>query len=244
MRYDNPQLADMLAVEYVLGTLKASTRARYEQLLQQRPDWQQTQTWWQAHIHLLADTVPAKNPPMRVWQNIENRLFSKQAINSATTPKSWWQNLAFLSGALSAAVVASFATFLILQSPKGVNINEPIAVAMLANPQAQSGWHLSLIKNSLSKNTQNEVFIRADSLASLETKPNNSFELWILPSDKSKPISLGLLPQQGNKLVKVPAQLVVLLNTSGLAVSLEPVGGSPTGQPTGAVLYQGKLVQI
>ena len=73
---------------------------------------------------------------------------------------------------------------------------------------------------------------------------NNLFELWILPSDKSKPISLGLLPQQGKKTVKVPAQLLALLQTSGLAVSLEPIGGSPTGQPTGAVLYQGKLVQI
>ena len=86
--------------------------------------------------------------------------------------------------------------------------------------------------------------IRVDSLTSLEVKPNNSFELWILPSDKTKPISLGLLPQQGGKTVKVSAKFATLLNTSGLAVSLEPIGGSPTGQPTGAVLYQGQLVRI
>jgi anti-sigma-K factor RskA len=29
-----------------------------------------------------------------------------------------------------------------------------------------------------------------------------------------------------------------------LAVSLEPEGGSPTGQPTGPVLYQGQLASL
>lgn len=108
MRYDNPQLADMLALEYVLGTLKKPVRARYEQLLRQRPDWQAAHNWWLAHIHLLADTVPATNPPIQVWQNIEQRLFSKNAFNQTITPKAWWQNFAFLTGALSAALVASF----------------------------------------------------------------------------------------------------------------------------------------
>ena len=86
MRYDNPQLADMLALEYVLGTLKKPVRARYEQLLRQRPDWQAAHNWWQAHIHLLADTVPATNPPNQVWQNIEQRLFTKNAFNQTKTP--------------------------------------------------------------------------------------------------------------------------------------------------------------
>ena len=81
-------------------------------------------------------------------------------------------------------------------------------------------------------------------MASLEARPDNAFELWLLPADKSKPISLGLLPQQGNAVVKVTDEVALLLASSGLAVSLEPLGGSPTGQPTGAVLYQGKLSQI
>ncbi len=33
-----------------------------------------------------------------------------------------------------------------------------------------------------------------------------------------------------------------LLGDTVFAVSLEPEGGSPTGQPTGPVLYTGKLV--
>jgi len=34
----------------------------------------------------------------------------------------------------------------------------------------------------------------------------------------------------------------VLDGTAAFAVSLEPAGGSPTGAPTGPVLYVGKLV--
>jgi anti-sigma-K factor RskA len=33
------------------------------------------------------------------------------------------------------------------------------------------------------------------------------------------------------------------INTATYAISLEPEGGSPTGAPTGPVLYTGKLIQ-
>ena len=32
--------------------------------------------------------------------------------------------------------------------------------------------------------------------------------------------------------------------SAALAVSLEPPGGSPTGKPTGPVLYQGRLLAL
>ena len=231
MRYDNQKLADMLSAEYVLGSLKGAARRRYEQLIRQRPDWAQTHNWWESHIHLLADTVPAVQPPSKVWQNIQTRLFK----SSTATASPFWKSLAFLSTALA----ASFATFLIMQSPRQVIEFEPAQVALLANDKTQAGWLLSLTKNN-----KGESEIRANSLASLETKPDNAFELWLLPADQSKPISLGLLPQQGNAIVKVTGEVALMLASSGLAVSLEPLGGSPTGQPTGAVLYQGKLTQI
>ena len=63
MRYDNQQLADMLSAEYILGTLKGAARRRFEQLIRQKPVWAQTLNWWEGHMHLLADTVPAVSPP-------------------------------------------------------------------------------------------------------------------------------------------------------------------------------------
>lgn len=230
MRYDNQPLIDMLATEYVLGTLKGAARRRFEQLLKQRSDWLRTLHWWESHIHLLADTVPAVSPPTKVWRNIETRLFNKASASTTN----WWRNLGFISTALA----ASLATILIVQSPKPLTELQPSAIAMLSSEKSEAGWLLSETKN-----TGNEVEMKATSLASLQLKPNNAFELWLLPADKSKPISLGLLPQSGFVRFKIRPDLVSIMGTSGLAVSLEPIGGSPTGQPTGAVLYQGKLTK-
>lgn len=228
MRYDDQLLADMLSAEYVLGTLKGAARRRFEQLLRQRADLAQTLYWWESHMHLLADTVPATQPPKKVWQNIENRLFSASKANHSN----WWKSLAFLSTAMA----VSLATFLVIQSPKPLEDTAPTAVALLATDKAEAGWLLDQTKHS-----PTDIEIKVLALASLQIKPDNAFELWLLPADKSKPISLGLLPQQGSSVFKVPEELIAQLATGLLAVSLEPVGGSPTGQPTGAVLYQGRM---
>ncbi len=234
MRYDNRLLADMLATEYILGALKGAARRRFEQLLTQRVDLAQTLHWWESHLHLLADTVPATQPPNKVWQNIENHLFSTSIASTRTTNSNWWKSLAFLSTAMA----ASLATFLVIQSPRPLEDVAPTAVALLATEKAEAGWFLDETKHS-----PTNIEIKARALTSLQIKPDNAFELWLLPADKSKPISLGLLPQQGASVFKVPVELIPQLATGLLAVSLEPVGGSPTGQPTGAVLYQGRMAK-
>ena len=230
MRYDNELLADLLCAEYILGTLKGAARRRFEQLIRQRANWAQALVWWESHMHLLADTVPSITPPNTVWKNIQTRLFDQKTAKN----NGWWKSWAFLSTALA----ASFATLLVIQTPQLTDDSMPAAVALLATENAQAGWLLNETKKSAT-----EVEIKAISLASLELKPDNAFELWLLPADKSKPISLGLLPQQGSATVKVPVNVIPLIAAGALAVSLEPLGGSPTGQPTGAVLYQGKMTQ-
>ena len=230
MRYDNQQLADMLSAEYIFGTLKGAARRRFEQLIRQKPVWAQTLNWWEAHMHLLADTVPAVSPPNKVWKNIEAQLFNRKA----TQHNAWWKNWAFASTALATGL----AILLVIQTPQSLNDSKPAAVALLATEKSEAGWLLNETKKS-----DTDVTINAIALASLQLKADNAFELWLLPADKSKPISLGLLPQQGNNLFKVPKDVIPLMATGLLAVSLEPVGGSPTGQPTGAVLYKGRMTK-
>ncbi|MFL5337348.1 MAG: anti-sigma factor domain-containing protein [Geminicoccaceae bacterium] len=62
-------------------------------------------------------------------------------------------------------------------------------------------------------------------------------------SRRASPVSLGVLEQQGNnrRLLASPVQ-ALLAPGANLAVSLEPVGGSPTGQPTGPVISSGVLL--
>ena len=67
-------------------------------------------------------------------------------------------------------------------------------------------------------------------------------ELWWAPPE-GKPTSLGLIRADGVTVLS-RGQLPGGLRGSGIdhmAVSVEPPGGSPTGQPTGPVVFYGKL---
>ena len=71
-----------------------------------------------------------------------------------------------------------------------------------------------------------------------------SYELWVIPPG-GKPHSLGLVdPKRPVKVVVPPELLPHVSADSTLAISLEPVGGSPTGQPTGPVIANGKLASL
>jgi len=71
-----------------------------------------------------------------------------------------------------------------------------------------------------------------------------SHELWVLPAKGGAPVSLGLLPHTGDHhRVLTASQRAALAGAKTIAVSLEPEGGSPSGAPTGPVVYTGKLIE-
>ena len=71
-----------------------------------------------------------------------------------------------------------------------------------------------------------------------------SLELWVLPKD-GKPRSLGLVTNAvGDTLIKITTADPRVQGANALAVSVEPIGGSPTGQPTGAVVASGMIAPV
>ena len=244
MRYDDSNVRDVLAGEYVLGLLKGQARKRFERLMVSRTDWQHAVNWWASKLHLLSDALPGVIPSKQVWVTIEARLFAnKQPDKGWWNAVDWWRGLALGATGIAAAL----ALLVVMRSPEVVNVpvevaievSAPTTVALLSDEQAKPAWLLALTKNKTGQSV-----IKVSALPSLKPVLNKSFELWVLPADKTKPVSIGLLPEQGDRLVAVNNQLAKLLVQGGLAVSLEPSGGSPTGQPTGEVLYQGKLREI
>jgi anti-sigma-K factor RskA len=82
--------------------------------------------------------------------------------------------------------------------------------------------------------------------AALLTNDPRSIELWLIPRGANqRPHSLGLVqPGQPIRLT-IPPDLVGRIGPDAtLAVSLEPPGGAPTGQPTGPVIASGKLTRL
>jgi len=76
--------------------------------------------------------------------------------------------------------------------------------------------------------------------APVEVPAGKALELWVLPPGATVPKSLGVLPAAGTQ-VTLPTMPAA---GAALMVSLEPPGGSPTGLPTGPVVYAGKLQQM
>ena len=72
----------------------------------------------------------------------------------------------------------------------------------------------------------------------------HSPELWVIVGD-APPRSLGLIDLANPQAHPIAAEKLRGLKPGAvLAVSIEPLGGSPTGAPTGPVVATGKLAQI
>jgi anti-sigma-K factor RskA len=73
-------------------------------------------------------------------------------------------------------------------------------------------------------------------------KSGQDAQLWAFGGD-GVPRAAGLLPRGGGPALKIAPQVAVVPGTT-LAISIEPLGGSPKSTPTGPVVAAGKLAEI
>ena len=213
---------DLLAVEYVLGSLEGEERSEAARLLATDPAFARSVAAWQQRLMPLAAYVPPVAPPVDLWRRIEAGIGPVTAADILPFRRRvrFWQ--ATTAGAL--AIAAALAVFMVLRQP------EQPPVAMLS---PLSGGAPVLMATS---ERGGALIVRPT--AAITVPSDKDLELWALPQGETRPRSLGVLPASGRQLA---AQLAP--NTQ-LLVSLEPKGGSPTGQPTGPVLYGGWLTTV
>ena len=71
-----------------------------------------------------------------------------------------------------------------------------------------------------------------------------SAQLWAIHGDEP-PIPLGTFKAAGPGIYVAEAKLgTVIAAGTKLAITIEPIGGSPTGKPTGAVIASGLLIKV
>ena len=79
---------------------------------------------------------------------------------------------------------------------------------------------------------------------SATAEAGKSYELWLVSDQLKTPRSLGLVGTgEFTQRPLLASYDKATIDSATYAVSLEPEGGSPTGVPTGPVLYLGKLVE-
>ena len=231
MDYGRPQLANRLASEYVLGTLRGPARRRFEQLLSAHPGLRSAVSQWQERLAPLSTSVAEVAPPERVWQGVQAKLFSDKQSQGQMTQLPWWQRLSLWRGFSGVATAAALAMFMVAsQTPPP---QAPIVVVLGSNPDGALALNASFVA-SVSADGRALVLRPLNELA---LTPGRALELWAVPA-KGAPRSLGLVQSAGATTL-LRAQL--LSDTAAFAVSVEPAGGSPTGAPTGPIVSVGKL---
>lgn len=224
MNYDNPELTEQLARRYVIGLMRGSARLRFRSLIQRKPVISQQVTYWEGQFHQLTDRIQPVNPPSSLWKTIYRRLFSP------TRPRlDVWHWL----GAVGSAAALVLAVYLMQQAGPVVDETSD-RVAVIQDQQQKTLWVLNVSNNA----------IKAIPQTTIEQYSDKDYQLWMLPTDGSNPVSLGLLPERDGAVVLTPPDAFKLAKVAGLAVSLEPAGGSTTGLPTGPVLYTTDIAQL
>jgi anti-sigma-K factor RskA len=235
---------ELRCAEYALGVLDAAERRAFEQSAESDPALAATLQRWQQRLAPLAQDLRPVAVPARVWTRIERDLGflpAQQTHTQVAAAKNWWNSLHLWRcvgiGASVATVALVIHTVVLRETPPAANIAvAPVAsymVSTLARPDGVAHWTATI---DLRQHEMVVVPAVKPTIAS-----GRATELWLIPPGE-KPIPLGVFPADSPARMTLPETVVARLSARAvLAVSVEPPGGSPTGQPTGPVVATGPI---
>lgn len=227
MKLTNPELQSRLAAEYVLGTLTGAARRRFQEYLQQDAGLREQVARWEAYLIPLNNRAPDLEPPARVWQKIQRRMGDKS--QSASNKIGFWARFGLPFSSAAAAVLITATAISYLRTPQDISpmltaVLEEKGEARLVIDQTRPG----LLMVKLVKPWQ--------------TSAVHSHELWVIPV-KGNPRSLGVINSNEETRIALNDLDSKLADGAVFAISVEPKGGSPTGQPTGDVICKGAIAR-
>ncbi len=247
-----------IAAEYALGTLRGGARRRFEAMMQSDASLRAEARSWHDRLLALYDELPEEVPSPESW----SRILARTGLldDAPTGPRPGFWNSLGLWRTMSASLAAVLVAVLVIPGLEPVSdraddrgdnrnqlgdqvryqVRDPTGeaprtlVLVLSDEDARAGWVMTAERGGLAARPVRE-------LAALDDR---SYQLWLIPPGES-PRSVGLIDPERSSAFELPAELETLLAPgTTLAVSLEPLGGSPTGQPTGPVLFSGQVLEL
>src|SRR5262252_5184437 len=225
MNYDNPDLLDRLAAEYVFGSLPSRARRRFERVRQRLPAAEMAVLDWERRLMPLSGSVPPERPPARVWNAIDER--TRGGARRVSTDSWRWLRPAwgFAFGVLAAlGVIRLF--------PEIMPI-ETIVQERGTLPQSYVGLLTDAQNNAvlLASSTRYGNILSLKRLRPLEVPSGRVAVLWALPRDGA-PFTVGVVPDaEKSTLTLADTSEKLSLNVPRLAVSFEPGMPAPGAPP-------------
>ena len=231
----------VLAGEYVLGTLPAAERLAVSRRLATEPALQQAVNDWEERLlplTQLAEPVPLPAPLVsRIEASLQgvHRQSGTQAVPPRSSSGGWWNHLGLWralagSGFAMAAVLAA-----VLVTRVAPVAAPPKFMVVLVAPQDKApGWVVQ---------ASSPQQISLIPLGVAEVPADKALEFWTKADDWNGPVSLGLV-QPGQPLQVQLDKLPPLQPNQLFELTLEPPTGSPIGKPTGPIQFIGRVVKV
>jgi anti-sigma-K factor RskA len=228
-----PEDMEELAAEFALGSLPPAERQEAAALMASDPAFADMVKAWERRLIPLALALEPMEAPPRVRGAVMKAIAGDTA--GSETVVAWKRKASAwrLATVGVSAIAASLAAFIALGTPEGPFSDQRyVAVLQAEGPGPAFLASIDLKNGSISVRT-----------VGAPPQPGKSYELWAVGAGRDKPQSLGVIDAS----FRIPASTLgkidpAALNDTLFAVSLEPEGGSPTGQATGPVMFTGKLV--
>ncbi len=229
----------VLAGEYVLGTLSLASRADVEARMKNDAALRTAVEMWEEKLAPLAELVEPVEPSAALWSRIESSVAETSTADaplaSVKSSASWWNSLNLWRG-LAASGFAAAAFMGVVVITKIAQPPAPGYMVVLVGPQDKSpGWVVQAGTNSQQA--------RLIPLGKMEVPGDKSLQFWTKGDDWKGPVSLGLV-KPGQSL-EIPLDKLPPLQPNQLfEITLEPYNGSPLNRPTGPILFIGRAVKI
>jgi anti-sigma-K factor RskA len=230
----------ILAGEYVLGTLSAVQRAEVQERLNHDPALRRAVDGWEARLFALTEMAEPLPPSSRLWHRIERSLDELSTAppiavrTSRKRPTRWWDSLNVLRTLAGLGLAASviLGTSLLTQSPPQTM---PSYLVVLVAPQDKApGWVIQA-------NAAREIQLIP--LSETEVPEDKALQFWTKADDWQGPVSLGLV--KPGEVFRVPLDKLPPLQPNQLfELTLEKSTGSPINKPTGPIQFIGRAVKV
>jgi anti-sigma-K factor RskA len=227
----------LLAGEYVLGVLDAPQRAAARQRIAGEADFALAVDWWERRLTPLVGEVAAVQPSDGLWPRISNMIVPRPRRGAWSDVRVW---RGVSAGALALAAACLVVVALPNRAPRPVPPPAAVAppspqVAVIADPTTREARLVATLDPAHGQLVLTPV--------ALNLPAGRDPELWIIP-EGGKPISLGVIASAAPTRMAAPAGLAAEgAFTATLAVTDEPLGGSPTGAPTGSIRAAGQFIR-
>lgn len=244
MNYLRPELLDKLAGEYVLGTMTARTRRRFQAICRASPLAQQAVQAWERRLSPLATSVPPQTPSASTWAAIERRT-GGQSARAQTAASGWWGWRSWLRPAIGVAFGVVATLGLVKLYPEALVPVDDIVQSRGTLPASYVGL-LTDVNNQpvvLASSTRHGRILSIKMLRKVEVPAGKVLQLWALPKEGAA-FPLGLVPAEGKGTLTLADTSEKLLSAvPRLAVSIED-SPAPAGATPAAFVLTGNCVKL